>query len=113
MVHFQWLLIRPYGVRVRPLGVCLFLATVAFFLFFSLTSSADTIDPLLQAFISEYNQKALNKSFQDNTYRGEAGILRIRPEVAVTFGMKVLMDSAYKIAKQKNENANRAYQNTL
>jgi hypothetical protein len=106
MVHFQWLLIRPYGVR-------LFLAMVAFFLFFSLTSSADAIDPLLQAFISEYNQKALSKSLQNDTYRGEAGTLRIRPEVAVAFGMKVLMDSAYKKAKQKNENANKAYQDTL
>ena len=106
MVYLQWLLIRP-------IGILLFLNAMAIILTFSTSCTADSINPLLQEFIIEYNQKALNKSLQDDSFRGEAGILRIRPEVAATLGMKVLIESDYKKAKHHEDNAHEAYQNTM
>ncbi|MBW1765169.1 MAG: OmpH family outer membrane protein, partial [Deltaproteobacteria bacterium] len=50
---------------------------------------------LLKEYIIAYNRGALSKSLADGSYRGEEGILRIRPEVARSLGMKVYIDQDY------------------
>jgi soluble lytic murein transglycosylase-like protein len=51
------------------------------------------------------NQADLERSLQDGSYRGEAGILRLRPEVARSLGMTVFMDQDYLDAKVGFERA--------
>ena len=41
------------------------------------------------------NQADLENSLLDGSYRGEAGILRLRPEAAETFGLKAYIDQDY------------------
>ena len=50
---------------------------------------------LLKEIIVLTNQADLEKSLRDGSYRGEAGILRMKPEVAESFGMKVFMNRDY------------------
>ena len=51
--------------------------------------------PILKKYIIEYNLEALAKSLKDNSYRGEEGILRLKPEVANSLGIKALSDQDY------------------
>ena len=51
--------------------------------------------PLLKKDIIEYNLTAIEKSLKDDSYRGEAGILRIRPEAADKLGIKAFIDEDY------------------
>jgi hypothetical protein len=67
-------------------------------------SVAAQMSLLKQAVIME-NQAELKKSIQDGSYRGEAGLLRIRPEVAGSMGMKVFIDQDYLDGKQLFERA--------
>lgn len=106
MIYMQWLFIR----RIE---VCHFTLALALVFTVSATCTADPINPLLQEFIIEYNQKAFDKSLQDETFHGEAGILRIKPEIAEGFGLKVLVDSDYKKARYHMDNAHKTYQKTL
>jgi hypothetical protein len=46
------------------------------------------------------SQADLQRSLPDGSYRGEAGLLRMRPEVAKSFGMTVYMDQDYLDAKE-------------
>jgi hypothetical protein len=55
---------------------------------------------LLEKAIITYNLRHLEKSLSDGSYGGEAGILRITPEVGNSFGLKVLIDKDYLDAKQ-------------
>ena len=50
---------------------------------------------ILKSHIIAYNLRALEKSLVNGTYRGEEGILRIRPEIAESMGMKVIIDQDY------------------
>ncbi len=49
--------------------------------------------------IAEKNLRDLARSLEDGAYRGEEGILRIKPEVAEAFGMKVMVNQDYQDAK--------------
>ena len=51
--------------------------------------------PVLHDYIITYNQKDLEQSLNDDTYQGEVGILRIRPDIASDLGMKIFMDQDY------------------
>ncbi len=51
--------------------------------------------PLLKKFIIAYNLKALEKSLIDESYRGEEGVLRIRPEIGKSLGMTIFIDKDY------------------
>lgn len=64
--------------------------------------------PLLTKLISAYNLKAIERSLEDGTYRGEAGILRIRPDIAKSLGMKVPMDQDYLDATELFKDADRS-----
>jgi len=51
--------------------------------------------PLLKKIIMNYNQKILQNNIKEGSYKGEQGILRIRPETGQSLGMKVHMDQDY------------------
>lgn len=75
--------------------------TVFFFLLGALvspTSSAQAQEPLLIRIIALKNQVDLERSLQDGSYRGEAGILRMKPEVAESFGLQVFSNQDYRDA---------------
>jgi hypothetical protein len=63
-------------------------------------SSAPAQLSILKKAVVLRNQADLERSLQDGSYRGEAGILRMRPEVAKSFGMTVFMDQDYLDAKE-------------
>lgn len=65
----------------------------ALFLSFPLPASADL--SLLKKSIIAYNLDLLQKSLVDGSYKGEEGILKIRPEIGRSFGLKVLMAQEY------------------
>jgi soluble lytic murein transglycosylase-like protein len=55
---------------------------------------------LLEKGIIAYNSEKHNRSLSDGSYRGEEGILRMRPEVARSFGLSVPEDPYYLKAKE-------------
>ena len=79
------------------------ISLIAFVLSFPTTASADL--SLLKESIIAFNLKSLQKSLSDGSYRGEEGILRIRPEIGRSLGLKVLMDQQYAEARDLFEKA--------
>jgi len=63
---------------------------------------------VLKKYIIEYNTKHHGFSLEDDSYRGEEGILKIRPDVARDFGIKVIIDDNYLEAKQLFKEADEA-----
>jgi soluble lytic murein transglycosylase-like protein len=51
--------------------------------------------PLLKQIIIEHNLEALKQSRADDSFRGEGGLLRIRPDIGRSLGMKVFIDQDY------------------
>lgn len=77
--------------------------TIAAILVFPVLSSADPYPPaysIIKRHIIDYNLMTLEKERQDDTYRGEQGILKIRPDIAESFGMKVMLDKDYLASKK-------------
>ncbi|KPK79401.1 MAG: hypothetical protein AMS27_18065, partial [Bacteroides sp. SM23_62_1] len=75
---------------------CYALLGLAFFCSLYLSASAVVAHPILKEYIIEYNLEALGKSLKDDSYRGEEGILRIKPEIANELGIKAFIDEDYK-----------------
>jgi hypothetical protein len=75
---------------------------------FLIPHDAHAAYPLLKKLIIDYNSRALENSLLDNSYRGEEGLLRIRPEIGKSLGMKVFMDQDYLDSKALFEEADRA-----
>lgn len=75
-----------------PMALVVILMT-ALFLSLPLPARADL--SLLKESIIAYNLDLLQKSLVDGSYKGEAGILKIRPEIGRSFGLKVLMAQEY------------------
>ncbi len=73
--------------------------------YFLCPSSAFCDFHLLKKFIIAYNQEALKESLIDETHRGEEGVLRIRPEIGKSFGIKVYIDQDYLESKELFEKA--------
>ncbi|MFC1820867.1 lytic transglycosylase domain-containing protein [Thermodesulfobacteriota bacterium] len=67
--------------------------------------------PLLKKNIIAYNLKALERSLADDSYRGEEGLLRIRPETASSLGMKVFIDKDYLDSKRLFKEAENSLKN--
>jgi hypothetical protein len=69
---------------------------------------------LLVDLISEYNLKALKRSLDEETYRGEAGILRMNPVVGKSLGLTVHIDESYQTStelyERAEENLNQAFE---
>jgi len=61
---------------------------------------------LLKKFIIAYNQEVLKESLINDTHRGEEGVLRVRPEIAKSLGIKVFIDQDYLDSKALFEKAN-------
>ncbi len=81
--------------KITPiLTILTFFGSLLAIHFFSPTT-AFSDSTLLRKIIIEYNIKALEKSLKDGSYRGEEGVLRIRPEIGKSLGMVVLMDQDY------------------
>lgn len=66
--------------------------------------ASDRLAPLKEAVVVQ-NQADLRRSLLDGSYRGEEGILRLKPEVAESFGMTVFKDPYYLEAKEKFQQA--------
>src|SRR4030042_3099889 len=64
--------------------------------------------PLLKKYIIEYNLTAIEKSLEDDSYRGEAGILRIGPEAANKLGIKAFIDEDYQDSVRLSKEAKNA-----
>jgi hypothetical protein len=67
---------------------------------FMFPSPALTDYHLLRKYIIAYNQEALKESLIDDTHRGEEGVLRIRPEIGRSLGIKVFIDQDYLDSKE-------------
>ena len=50
---------------------------------------------LLAEIVTKVNKEDLEASIKKGSYRGEAGLLRLRPEIAKQFGLKVFFSEAY------------------
>jgi hypothetical protein len=68
-------------------------------------SLAAAQSPLLKQIVIQHNVEELQKSLKDGTYKGEEGLLRIRPEAAKSLGLKVYVDNDYLEAKELLEQA--------
>lgn len=51
---------------------------------------------ILIKYITEYNRQEIKKILDEGSYRGEAGIMLIKPEAAQSLGLKVYMDDDYR-----------------
>jgi len=65
---------------------------------------------LLAHLIAQYNTKAISKSLRDDTYKGEAGILRVGPETGREFGLRVTITENYRLASKLSKEAQDIYQ---
>lgn len=65
--------------------------------------SASAQHPLLKEIIIQRNIAELQKSLKDGSYKGEEGILRLRPEAAKSLGLKIVVDREYLDAKELME----------
>ena len=82
--------------------------TIALFTFLFLIPAIPLLFPsnafsdysLLKEIIIDYNRGAIEKSLEDGSYRGEEGLLCIRPEIGQSLGMTVPMDPDYLEAKR-------------
>jgi hypothetical protein len=68
-------------------------------------SPAAAQSSLLKQIIIQHNLAELQKSLQDGSYKGEEGLLRIRPEAAKSLGLKVYVDNDYSDAQELLEQA--------
>jgi Transglycosylase SLT domain len=68
-------------------------------------SPASAQQSLLKEIVIQHNLTELQKSLKDGSYKGEEGILRIRPEAAKSLGLKVVMDQEYLDARELLEQA--------
>jgi len=81
----------------------LFLFMLALQLFWWSLAAAQ--HPLLKDIVIQSNLAELQKSLKSGSYKGEEGILRIRPEAAKSLGLKVFVDSDYLDARELLEQA--------
>ncbi len=74
---------------------------------------ADASLSLLGKYIISYNLECRDKTLSDGSFRGEEGILRIRPEVARSLGLKVFIDQDYLLAIELFENADKLFEEAV
>lgn len=68
--------------------------------------------PLLRKYIVAYNLEALSESLENKSYRGEAGILWVRPEIGKSLGLNVFIDQDYEAARTLFEKAEKLFEET-
>ena len=64
---------------------------------------------LLSGIIAQYNGVAIERSLQEETYKGEAGPLRVRPEVGSELGLKTTITKGYTHAVKLMAQADETY----
>ena len=74
-------------------------------------SGAQTTEDLvvLSNIIAQYNLRAIEKSLDQETYKGEAGILRVRPEVGKDLGFRTMITEGYQRAQDLMEQADKTF----
>ena len=103
----------PFAAKMPALSFRRTYPFAATFLVFFLLlphSPAVAQHELLSKIIAEKNLKDLARSLEDGSYRGEEGILRIRPEVAKSLGMRVQVDQNYLDARDLYKKAESAFE---
>jgi hypothetical protein len=90
--------------------ICRLLITLCLFIIclcFSLDCPADNTDVVqkIAGYIAEYNTEQARLSDSKDTYRGEEGILFIKPEEAIKLGLKAYIDQDYNDAVSLFEKA--------
>ena len=91
----------PLKKRLIETGLSFFLFIVAAIcLVFAPSASANP--SLLRQSIIDYNLESYRKSLSDGSYKGAAGILLMKPEVARSFGLKALINQDYIKARELN-----------
>ncbi|MCP4683270.1 MAG: lytic transglycosylase domain-containing protein [Desulfobacterales bacterium] len=103
--------IRKKNLKITPLFILS--ALIAILIAGSSIVRADTSLSLLGKYIISYNLECRDKTLADGSFRGEEGILRIRPEVGRSLGLKVLVDQDYLIAKELFENADKLFEEVV
>jgi len=93
----------------RLLLACMWLCAGS--LTFASVASADSLS--LEQLIIAYNLERQRETLADETYRGEEGILRIRPEIAQALGLRAVMDQDYLESKSLYEKADRLFGQVL
>jgi soluble lytic murein transglycosylase-like protein len=73
-----------------------------------ISHSAATPNNVLKSSIIEYNLRAIEKHVEDDSYRGQEGILGIRPDVANSFGIKAFINDDYLDAMRLLKEADKA-----
>lgn len=94
--------------RKYKILLCFLSSILIFGQLFPLNSSALADYPLLNKIITAYNLKALKEDLNKDSFRGEQGILRIRPEIAKSFGISVFIDQEYLDSMDLFKKAHRA-----
>jgi len=102
-----WL--RP--ARRVNLFLLLLMAGVCFTVLFAARARADR--SLLAEGVVACNMEDQEKSLSERSYRGEEGILRIRPDIARTFGLRVIADKDYEKARDLYEQVDQFFEQAL
>ncbi|MFH1349790.1 MAG: transglycosylase SLT domain-containing protein [Pseudomonadota bacterium] len=84
------------------------LLNIAFVLSLIFSSIVFADYPLLVKIITAHNLKAMEEDFIEGSFRGEAGLLRMRPEIAKSFGIKVFIDQDYLDSRELFEKADKS-----
>lgn len=96
-----------HALEKVPAPFAVFIGFLLGFAWLPASARGDT-HPLLKEIIIAYNQRAYGESLQDGTYRGEEGLLRIRPEAGKALGLRVAMEREYLEAKELFQKAEKA-----
>lgn len=78
-----------------------------------LRTFASDANTLLKNAIITRNLRDLDQSLVDGSYRGEEGILRMRPEVAKRLGLRVFLDQDYLDSKELFERAEKSQEKAI
>jgi hypothetical protein len=73
-----------------------------------ISQSAATPNHVLKRSIIEFNLRAVEKHLEDDSYRGEEGILGIKPDVANSLGIKAFINDDYRHAVRLFKEADKA-----
>ncbi len=91
------------------LSICLgLLLCPALCLVLIISRSEATPNQVIKTYIIEYNLMAIEKHLEDDSYRGEEGILGIKPDVANSLGIKAFINDDYRDAIRLLKRADKA-----
>ncbi len=97
-----FLLPFPLHLNVRSIHTMPYIIAMLLALCMSLFSPPKSSGELgaLAEIVAKVNEEDLEASIKEGTYRGEAGVMRLRPEVAERLGLKVFLSPTYREANE-------------